>query len=501
MPRQPAQAPLESWAGGIPLGSLEQLQQAAEVDSSPNQSRTNADFVLLPLSSTNSLEPSLGPGTQHLPSGHSGRRSGENDSTRSRNSGNAPNAEQAQLPVAEALSGSIGNLSLQTASAGSLWNLENAGSAPELRIPLPESSAPSIEHAQQPGANPTSASNAAGDANAPDTGQNQPADHAPEADHPGRRPRPPLELNYWQKIAPLVDCLPHLRSIDPQYGRHNDVGTVTCIDYFQDPSPPIVRDSFDVEQLNNRRTLSGRIRKLKTISDAKIVTRIILVEDLCPDLIEALGSTFQIDPEFFAEHLNRSGYSRVDYDDAPPARWETYSMPKSHASMTWFRPVAQSPKVTEWLRNPSAFLDKAMIGKDGHEKTVISSITWYDPEFTPDGRPNEFQMEHQAVVSTNIFRRSWALSARPSTPGERLQKPSKWMRNRDTREDRQTVPETGSLASGASGLHDLQKRRGGLIPTAWEERASFFFYNEAAAPIGMFYLTTRSCYQTFHCSS
>lgn len=202
------------------------------------------------------------------------------------------------------------------------------------------------------------------------------------------------------------------------------------------------------------------------MSDPEVLTRFMLIEDLSASLIETLGAVFEIDPEFFAEHLNRSGYNGTDYDDALPPHWETHGMPKAHTSMKWYRPVQQNPKVTQWMAKPSTILDMVSVNRDEDDtesaERVPGSVTWTSTEVDIDGK--YIERLHQAVISTNIFRRSWSLSTRPASRTEA----------------------SGQLASLM--VRDIMKEEGwkrNAVPTAWEEKASFFHYVKSAVPISM----------------
>ena len=226
-----------------------------------------------------------------------------------------------------------------------------------------------------------------------------------------------------------------------------------------------MRESWAVSNLKDADEVEGRVLSLRTISDPEILTRVILVEDLSHVLIESFGSAFKIDPEFFAEHLNRSGYSGVDYYDASPMHWETHNMSKAHACVKWYKVVQQNPKVTEWLKNPSTLLDWTLVGKGENERRVPGSIVKQDPAFDASGRPNMSRMEHQYSVDCNIFRRGWPLSTRPATQGDNMSRAK--TERRSFYES--AVPKTP------------------FIPTAWEEKATFFLYDGAYAPISAYF--------------
>lgn len=445
----------QSWADNIPLGSLDQLLDVLQNPTHPgvpqdqsslDPQRPNAHLISLPES----------PGASTL-------------------GGRSQIASLGSHPTAGSRSDSVDELAFHTADAGSLWQLEQAGTPIELRAPIPESLAASDESEAPPQIAPESipgdsifsepASNHGTISGAPnDTDK-------PSKNRPIQHTSARLDLDYWQRIAPLAECLPHLNHIAPENGRHRDVGSITCVDYYcgsnalyyRDTGNPYVHQRLTITGLRNKKELQDKLRRLSAVTDdgPTVGVRLVMVEDLCPDLIETLGAAFEIDPEFFAEHLNRSGYDDMDYDDAPPGHWETNGLMKPYCTFKWYRPVLQNPKVTKWRETPGSLLGKVdaniiQLGASGQDGRA--SITWYDSPLRSDGSRNEDRKEHRAVVSTNIFRRSRTLSARPARLVPLIKEPSDG--------DKEHVNFRAST------------------PTAWEEKATCFVYHGASAPIG-----------------
>ena len=84
------------------------------------------------------------------------------------------------------------------------------------------------------------------------------------------------------------------------------------------------------------------------------VQRIVLVEDLSPKLIDLLGATFDIAPHVFEEHLESSGYRRLDTEiDKKTNAWNTGSNLLGHssiASVRWYRPVLPLIPISQRFR-------------------------------------------------------------------------------------------------------------------------------------------------------
>jgi hypothetical protein len=292
------------------------------------------------------------------------------------------------------------------------------------------------------------------------------------------------EASYWQRVAPLLDRLPYLKHILHTQGcRHRSAGSVKCLDHMRNGSSARTRKSFEVKEMNSTE-IRDTVQHLRSVEDAAVLLRVLIVEDLSPDLMEALGSTFELDPEFFAHHLSRSGYAMADYDDLPPHRWPTFGMPCEHLSIRWLRPMLLDPHVAQWTKSPAALLNQFTTHSQGRQRTVPSSVTWTDTEFNHDGDHNEQRTEHRWAVDTNIFRRSWSLFTRPVRTETSSKTSETW---NDQGNERVSIcwkrREESAPELDSSTIHGLDFHRRGWVPTAWEEKVSVFVYRGTTVPI------------------
>nr|POE72058.1 hypothetical protein CFP56_11934 [Quercus suber] len=537
---------VRTWMNDIPLGSLDQLQNAVPDHGPSIRLHENASDVPLPASRPTSASSSL-------------ISEGSSIYARSRLSVSVDDPAHSDA---------------RNSTASSLWRTQRADLLIAHRIPLPESTATPHQSSQLHDAgssdetttdsssrsnsglqvniqtpdgvrakNPKSSRGhrkarrnkrddlhtidifvpGVGDSSAP-SGFNAPTRNQSDRQLP--------KLNYWQRTAPLMDCLPHLQAIWPEYGRHKNTGSVTCIDYFEGRRRPKVHNKLSISEFGSRRTFTESLEALRVTSKPGIATRVLLIEDLSAGLIESLGSVFELDPEFFAEHLNRSGYDGLDYADELPSRWETYGMPKAHASLKWYRPVHENPKITQWKKDPRSLLDRVgdnaskpsndmelsgFLGGPGiqrsstgtswrktpsrflenlrpgrsksgwtngteaaEQRKVPGSITWSDPLYKTDGKRDKHAMRHQAVVSTNIFRRSLPLSTRPPGSKDTPVNVSRWRLGANAQSDTHAFARAAHLSRKTS--EDTWEND--AVPTAWEEKASIFFYRKSSVPIG-----------------
>jgi hypothetical protein len=251
--------------------------------------------------------------------------------------------------------------------------------------------------------------------------------------------------NYVLRTKRLAGFLPHLKILERK-GRRELVGNVACVDYLDDGATFRITAEINVIKamdVFHDSTLLSDLQYISSTADDTTEMKLILVEDLCPALIDILGTTFKLDPEFFAEHLNRSGYNTDDYRDVDPTRWNSAHLEKDYVSITWCRPVYQHPLVTEWLRTPSKLLKK----QENPEDNSVG-VSWRDAVFNEKNELNREAKLHKLGVDTNIFRQSWTLSARSN----------------------ESYPDT---VLQAADYHQLDRTTRHLVPTAWQERASF----------------------------
>jgi hypothetical protein len=144
------------------------------------------------------------------------------------------------------------------------------------------------------------------------------------------------------EYLPQLKCLTksHRESIEESRSDHRDHVNITITDVNSDSAVTAPRtfhgDTLSEEVLLNNENVAQ--------------LRLILVEEITTPVINLLGSTFKIDPEFFAEHLTSTS----------PNRWSTNCLKKRYISLRWFHPF-----LIEQKRRP----------KKGHERADYPSLT------------------------------------------------------------------------------------------------------------------------------
>ena len=119
------------------------------------------------------------------------------------------------------------------------------------------------------------------------------------------------------------------------------------------------------------------------------MTRFVLISDLTPRIINNLGSTFWMNPEFFEVHLNASGYHAQSYEKPPSETWGIWGVSKPFVSLRWWRPV----------------LRQLVIPFDNADRNRIL----YEPIRKTSRMPNGEKRTETYSLATNIFRQEIAL--------------------------------------------------------------------------------------------
>ncbi|KAF1997858.1 hypothetical protein P154DRAFT_622080 [Amniculicola lignicola CBS 123094] len=199
---------------------------------------------------------------------------------------------------------------------------------------------------------------------------------------------------YEQLVRQLMTHMPHLLNVGAEHGyREYSAGEIFPFDLLQTGGLPKRLDHIRFQkEKKDSKTLARQVRKLKLDRVSNVRSRYILVEDLSPRAIAYLGSAFWLNPEFFEEHLNRSGYRDDSYSDPSPRTWNTNATPKDYISVRWWRPVHR-------------FRMKPMDGLE--RQALLRNELWWDTELPR-------KIKGKAVRrTTNIFRNEWPIVSDP----------------------------------------------------------------------------------------
>ena len=149
---------------------------------------------------------------------------------------------------------------------------------------------------------------------------------------------------YMANNLDLSEAYPHLKCVCSG-SRHNRAD-ITVFDYVGS----VLRDSkhlsLDFTPENSaqaRESMSPKLAECRQFicsvgASSEVETRLVVVEDLGPSLINLLGATFGLSPEFFEEHLYRSQYSGFGVHEPSPRTWRTSNLQKDYVSFAWSRP-------------------------------------------------------------------------------------------------------------------------------------------------------------------
>ena len=226
--------------------------------------------------------------------------------------------------------------------------------------------------------------------------------------------------SYEQLIRELCKHLPHLKNVLAPT-RH-ERASIRVFDSFAHNAAPNKPWTWQVD-LRERPNLEADIdhltRYLKDIPSA-LTSRIVMVEDLCPQLSCLLGSVLDIDPQFFAQHLVNAGHIDGQYKDEPAELWSTHDSKKDYASIQWYRPLRPNWAFARTGVSRLQFLSKA----NDLDMEVASYVK-------QEGDSIE---KRKLKPATNTFRDEWKLSidldeeSTSTEPTALLERASVWRR-------------------------------------------------------------------------
>jgi hypothetical protein len=214
-------------------------------------------------------------------------------------------------------------------------------------------------------------------------------------------PRPVIDHN--KQVQRLVECMPHLKQLQTYSSRAPSGGSITRLEY--EGNIKLLRQN---SRTFDSTTWTGSASKfLAEMLGPKRGTpcslRLLLVEDLSMDLMRALGSQYQVDPEAFAAHIATGGHNKLSYTDSSESRWSTAKTKKSYRSIKWFRPVRLGSRVLSWLQTPEDLI-----------KLEGRGIEWTETSYERRGSVLvEKKTKHHVKLNTNTFRQTRPLSTRP----------------------------------------------------------------------------------------
>ncbi|KAL4733599.1 hypothetical protein BDV11DRAFT_210085 [Aspergillus similis] len=140
-----------------------------------------------------------------------------------------------------------------------------------------------------------------------------------------------------------------------------------------------------ISRLVNQATLSDPEKLNQWLVDetlTDIMTRYLLVEDIDTDVLLTLGATFNIEPQFFLDHMNCQ---------------VSQSLPRAYLSFHWYRPVARTKALDSALRRRQ--IDKRYV-------RVV-------PELSQNTRTGEPSLNYTVDIvhpRTAVLRPEWDLS-------------------------------------------------------------------------------------------
>lgn len=206
--------------------------------------------------------------------------------------------------------------------------------------------------------------------------------------------KPKLETDAYAKLVQsLHQHLPHLQNVLHQ-GRGKPV-RIDCFEYTERKllSHKTFRSAQSTKLLSkDNESLSDY---LENVPSYPVQLQLLVATDMSIPLMNYLGSSLEISPEMFEEHLLNSGWRDGRYDDFESNTWTTRNMTKDYTSLKWYRPVKRILP-NEYDRNREKLLN---------DKAGVIERTEDDRNAAGKSTKNFFKV----YPSTNILRREWDL--------------------------------------------------------------------------------------------
>ncbi|KAJ5111416.1 hypothetical protein N7532_001951 [Penicillium argentinense] len=185
--------------------------------------------------------------------------------------------------------------------------------------------------------------------------------------------------NYTANIVRLSRFLP---GYDQLSGNSTEKVSVSLVD-LEENGNFHVHESQSWDSNSSQRDLSAWL----TGEANGVATRYILMEDIIPWICAPLGATFDLDPQFFVDHMGNQAPTVSLWGTPRSAHWNTWNLRKPYLSSRWYRPVAyRKPvvggekgevQVKQFLPNSSVFrseLDLSELVVPGFRPGRITAI-------------------------------------------------------------------------------------------------------------------------------
>ena len=246
--------------------------------------------------------------------------------------------------------------------------------------------------------------------------------------------------SYNDYISALTTSASHLDTLLGVYS-HRDAGMLCVIDVpiLDFNIPPLMREYSNATLTEQK--LSELIDLYTGNQISRPKTRLFVVEDLSPSLIEAVGDIFDYPhPEFFAEHLLSSRhkyFTASGVAEEPSSTWVTRRLRRPFSSIKWFRPVHR---------------EVGLYGLDVSKD--ILKVVGID---TAEGNGSDLEGEDEAEEE-NPDNTSFILMSQ--------------FRNSSKRKRKRGKTTTNIMRGGVLLSTQLAPSKGSEVPFLWEEKAT-----------------------------
>jgi len=172
--------------------------------------------------------------------------------------------------------------------------------------------------------------------------------------------------------------------------------------------------------------------------------RLLVVEDLSPTLIDALGAALELDPLVFVRHLQESGAAQTSAQDEWTCPATDSYLDGQVVSLRWHRPVLTIVNNAVRSRRTRPLVD---LGGDWSDDKP-------EPMTVDDWRAKSEWRNKNSKKTTNIFRKEWIIGIKAA-------------RTHPSRSQ-------ADMLAKASASQKQSPPLDGLVPSSWLEKATIY---------------------------
>lgn len=213
---------------------------------------------------------------------------------------------------------------------------------------------------------------------------------------------------FHSTVEQLMKQLPHLANIF--LPTRNQVSSISVYDYSSDMACIQHVAQRQLSFTDEERDPEARrfVNSMRHEMNDNCTSRLIVVEDVCSELVGLLSIAFDLSPEVYAEHLVHSGQPNTyRYTDSDPETWNSRRIAKEHVSLRWYRPgrVSLAPIDEASIEFPAdgvlSIEKQITLSKDSRNRPELVQDVAIYPDTNVWRRHLDFRLHAVGALGTN----------------------------------------------------------------------------------------------------